>query len=213
MKLEYYGHSCFRLTFPSGTRIVTDPYGQIGYSLPPIGAEVVTVSHGHYDHCNVGAVSGSPAVLSAPVSREIGGVRISAVSSFHDEVGGAKRGKNLIFRFQADGLEVCHLGDLGEPIDARLTEALRSADVLLIPVGGHYTIDGAEAGRYVESLAPKIAVPMHYYTPGLQVDIKGVERFLSRFGAEQVTKCKGTLELDSDSIKNYHQKIIVMERI
>ena len=188
MKLEYYGHSCFRMTFASGTRIVTDPYGDVGFPMPHTEADIVTVSHGHYDHCNVAAVGGAPAVLSAPVSCEKGGVKISAIPCFHDDAHGAKRGKNLIFRFRAEGLDVCHLGDLGERANERIIEALRGADVLLIPVGGHYTIDAMEAKEYVSRISPKLVIPMHL-------------------------RCGGTVDLTGDFVASQSQKIIFMERI
>ncbi len=213
MKLEYYGHSCFRMTFASGTRIVTDPYGEIGFAPLRTEADIVTVSHGHYDHCNVAAVGGSPIVLSSPISCERGGVSITATSCFHDDAHGAKRGKNLIFRFRADGLDICHLGDLGEPANARIIEELRGVDVLLIPVGGHYTIDAKEAKEYIRGIAPKLVIPMHYYTDGLQVDIAGLQPFLSLFGASSVLRCGGEIALDRDFVASHLQKIIVMERI
>ena len=213
MKLEYYGHSCFRLTFASGTRIVTDPYGEIGYAPLHTEAEVVTLSHSHYDHCNVAAVGGAPEVFSSPVSCERGGVRIDTVSAFHDDACGAKRGKNLIFRFRADGLDICHLGDLGEPVNARLLRELRGADVVLIPVGGHYTVDAAQAVEYVRALKPKVVIPMHYYTEGLQVDVAGVQNFLSLCPASSIVTGGGEIGLSGDFVASQSQKIIVMERI
>lgn len=213
MKLEYYGHSCFRMTFASGTRIVTDPYGDIGFPPLHTEADIVTVSHGHYDHCNVAAVGGAPAVLSTPVSREMGGVHISAIPCFHDDANGAKRGKNLIFRFRADGLDICHLGDLGEPANAHITEQLRGADVLLIPVGGHYTIDAIAAREYVLGISPKLVIPMHYYTDGLQVDVAGPQPFLSLFEKPSILRHGGEIDLDRDFVASQPKKIIFMERI
>ncbi len=213
MKLEYYGHSCFRMTFSSGTRIVTDPYGDVGFSLPRTEADIVTVSHGHYDHCNVAAVGGTPTVLSSPISCERGGVHISAIPGFHDDAHGAKRGKNLIFRFRADGLDLCHLGDLGEPANERIIEELRGVDVLFIPVGGHYTIDAMEAKEYVSRISPKLVVPMHFYTDGLQVDIAGPQPFLSLFETSSVLRCGGSVDLDRDFVASQSKKIIFMERI
>ena len=132
---------------------------------------------------------------------------------FHDDAHGAKRGKNLIFRFRAEGLDICHLGDLGEPASERIIGELRGADVLLIPVGGHYTIDAVEAKEYVTRISPKLVIPMHYYTDGLQVDIAGPQHFLSLFKPSSVLRCGGTVDLDSDFVASHFQKIIVMERI
>ncbi len=213
MKLEYYGHSCFCMTFASGTRIVTDPYGDVGFRMPRTEADLVTVSHGHYDHCNVAAVGGAPEVLSSPVTCEKRGVNISAIPCFHDDAHGAKRGKNLIFRFRAEGLNLCHLGDLGEPENERIIEELRGTDVLLIPVGGHYTIDAVEAKEYVRRISPKLVIPMHYFTDGLQVDIAGLQPFLSLFEASSILRYGGQIDLDRNFVASHSGKIIVMERI
>ena len=111
MKIRYLGHSCFLLTESTGTRILTDPYGDVGFKMPRVEADVVSVSHGHYDHNNVKAVGGKPVVLDKEGQYEVGGVEIIAVKSYHDNANGEERGENLIFKFRLDGIEVCHLGD------------------------------------------------------------------------------------------------------
>ncbi len=206
MKIQYLGHSSFLLTSKKGTKIVTDPYGEVGFSMPCIEADAVTVSHRHYDHCNVGAVS-APLVLSEAGEYSVADISVSAVERFHDEVHGAKRGKNLIFRFLIDGLRVCHLGDLGEPCSPETVQAIGPADVLLIPVGGNYTIDAAEAKKYVEAIDPSIVIPMHYHVRGLTVDIGGVEPFLKLMGGAE--RLKGEIELLPSAEK---RRIICMER-
>ena len=143
MKIRYLGHSCFQLTESTGTSIVCDPYGDVGFDMPSVEADAVTVSHAHYDHDNAKAVGGNPVVFSKEGQYEIGGVAITAVKSYHDDELGKERGENLIFKFRMDGVEVCHLGDLGEECSAELIEALLPVHVLLIPVGGTYTIDAA----------------------------------------------------------------------
>ena len=180
MKIQYAGHSSFLLTFEDGTRVVTDPFGDVGIPMPDLSADAVTVSHAHYDHNNVSGVH-APIVLSREGEFTVGGVHISAVGCFHDEVHGAKRGRSLAFRFEAEGISVLHCGDLGEPCSAETVQRLGRADVLLIPVGGNYTIDALEAKRYVDALQPAVAIPMHYKVRGLTVDIAAPERFLSLF--------------------------------
>ena len=164
MKIRYLGHSCFMLTESTGTTIVTDPYGAIGYKMPSVKADAVTVSHGHYDHNNVGAVKGSPVIFDEEGTYEIGGVDVTAIKSYHDDENGERRGDNLIFKFRMDGLEICHLGDLGEECSSALIEMLLPVHVLLIPVGGNYTIDAEQAKEYVDRIMPAIVIPMHYKT-------------------------------------------------
>lgn len=213
MNLTYLGHSSFLLETGSGTRIVTDPYGAIGFAFPPVSADIVTVSHGHYDHCNVRAVGGTPVVLTAEGTFKSGGVSICALPSFHDEARGMRRGRNLIFKFQADGVTVCHLGDIGEPCSADLIEKIGHADVLLLPVGGNYTVGPVRAKEYVERISPVLVIPMHYFTEGLQVDIDGVEPFLALFeGQREIVRGGNTITFDRKSLDAFGQKIIVLER-
>lgn len=188
MKIQYLGHSCFRLE-AQGTSVVTDPYGDVGFALPQLTADAVTVSHFHYDHCNVQAVS-SPRVISAAGEYTVGAFRIIGKERAHDEAGGRKRGKTVAFRFEAEGLSLLHLGDVGEPCSEALFADLGRADVLLLPVGGNYTIGGEEAARYVKRFRPAFAIPMHFMQKGLTVDIGGPEPFLRRFAnVERVGDC------------------------
>lgn len=210
MKIRYLGHSCFELAF-SGVRIVTDPYDGIGIRLPRISADAVTVSHGHFDHNFVQGVD-APLVLEREGEYSVGGVRITARSCFHDEVKGAKRGKNLIFRYSAEGITVCHLGDLGERLSPALLEEIAPADILLIPVGGTYTIDAAAAKEYAEAVAPALLIPMHYKAKGIDLDIAPVDGFLKLFGHGCVEKCGCELTVDQSALRSGERKIIVMER-
>lgn len=188
MKIRYLGHSCFSIEM-QGVRIVTDPYGDVGFPMPRVKADAVTVSHSHYDHCNTGAVD-CPHVFSRAGEYSVGGVRMLATEHAHDDAGGRKRGKTLAFRFEGEGMSLLHLGDIGEPATPRLAEELGHADVLLLPVGGNYTIDALGAKRYVELLRPNIVIPMHYMQEGLTVDIAGAEPFLRLFGGgEPVGDC------------------------
>ncbi len=216
MKIRYLGHSCFVLTESTGTTIVTDPFGAIGYPMPPVKADAVTISHGHYDHNNVGAVSGrerAPVVFREEGTYEIGGVDITAIRSYHDSEHGERRGENLIFKFRMDGLEICHLGDLGEDCSSALIETLLPVHVLLIPVGGNYTIDAQQAKEYVDRIMPAIVIPMHYKTKGLNVDVDKVDGFADLFDTEEVEELGACeLELFRDDISEESTKVIIMER-
>ena len=213
MKIRYLGHSCFLLTESTGTRILTDPYGDVGFKMPRVEADVVSVSHGHYDHNNVKAVGGNPVVLDKEGQYEVGGVEIIAVKSYHDNANGEERGENLIFKFRLDGIEVCHLGDLGEECSSSLIEMLLPVHVLLIPVGGKYTIDSEQAKEYVDRIMPSIVIPMHYKSKGLSLDIDKPDAFLSEFEEEDVEETGASeIELTREDIDEETTKIILMER-
>lgn len=213
MKIRYLGHSCFEFTESTGTTIVTDPYGNVGFNMPKTRADAVTVSHSHYDHNNVKAVGGNPVIFDREGQYEIGGVDITAIKSYHDDENGAKRGENLIFKFRMDGVEVCHLGDLGEECSSSLIEALLPIHVLLIPVGGNYTIDAQQAKEYVDRIMPSYVIPMHYKTKGLDIDIDKPDDFIDLFEEEDVEELEGSeLELFRDDVTEEQTKLILMER-
>jgi len=214
MKIRYLGHSCFALTESTGTTVVTDPYGDVGFRMPEVEADAVTVSHSHYDHNNVGGVKGDPVVIDKEGTYEIAGVGITGVKSYHDDENGSKRGENLIYKFRIDGLEVCHLGDLGEECSASLIENLLPVQVLLIPVGGKYTIDAEQAKEYVDRIMPSIVIPMHYKTKGLTLDIDKPDAFLDLFEDEEVEYIdEGEVELFRDDIDEETTKILVLDRV
>lgn len=215
MKIRYLGHSSFLLTESTGTAVVCDPYGEaVGFRMPEVRADAVTVSHHHFDHDNVGAVGGNPVVLDREQGYELPGVDINAIKSFHDDRQGALRGENVIFKFRMDGLDVCHLGDIGEECSPELIEAILPVNVLLIPVGGNYTIDAAMAKEYVDRIMPDVVIPMHYRTKGCAIDIDKVDEFLSLFDDDSAEcgEVEGELDLTRDDMDGESTKIIVMNR-
>ena len=166
MKITYLGHASFLLETAAGTRIVTDPYAQDILPHPVVKAHVVTTSHEHHDHCDYSQVKGDFVIVNTAKEVTFRDVKITCVPCFHDEVRGKKRGPNRAYIFEADGLKVVHLGDLGEAPAPALVAACSGADALLIPVGGTYTLTGGEAAAAAKALQPKLAVPMHYRCPG-----------------------------------------------
>lgn len=214
MEIEYLGHSCFKLTESTGVSVVTDPYSrEIGYRLPKVSADIVTSSHGHYDHANISEVGGGPLILKEPVMIESGGITVTGIKSFHDDKKGARRGENIIFKFRMDGIDVCHLGDIGHECTSELVEMLLPVNVLLIPVGGKYTIDANEAYEYVEKLMPDIVIPMHYKTRSLNLDIDKVNDFISKFEEEDVEqKEESVLELDRNDLDSSSTRVVVLKR-
>lgn len=178
MKIEYLGHSSFKITSNGGVTVVTDPYApEIGFKMPSVSANAVTVSHHHFDHDNIKAVGGNPKVIDGTGVFEVDGVKIEGISSYHDEACGKKRGNNTVYKISMDGVTVCHLGDLGEKYSEELCAKIGPVDVLLIPVGGNYTIDAVCAKQFVEGIGPGAVIPMHYRTPDLKVDIEKLDKF------------------------------------
>lgn len=186
MLITYFGHALFVLETADGHTLVTDPYDEtVGYRMGRLQGDVVTVSHEHHDHNNVSLVEGKPAVLRGEgVFMPLPGVRVTGFPSFHDEQQGARRGKNTMFLIEMDGLRLLHLGDLGHDLDQAACDALGRVDILMVPVGGYYTIDASQAVRLCHVLKPRIIIPMHYRTDASgKLPIAPVEDFLRALDA------------------------------
>jgi len=165
MLIRYYGHSQFELESAGGYRIVTDPFdASVGYPMKALTADAVTVSHGHFDHNYTAACPGARVFDTAGEWFAAPGVRIRTVDSFHDDARGAKRGKNLIFVYEIDGLRLCHLGDLGHELDEKALAAIGPVDLLMLPIGGTYTVDSKTAYKIAQRMGAKVLLPMHYKT-------------------------------------------------
>ncbi len=213
MKITYLGHSAFKLEESTGTTIVCDPYDpSVGFTMAQVEADAVTISHHHYDHDYLKGVKGNPVVLDKEQGYELPGVEINAVKSFHDGCRGKKRGENVIFKFRMDGLDVCHLGDLGEECSTELIEAILPVNVLLIPVGGNYTIDATMAKEYVDRIMPEIVIPMHYRAKGCVLDIEKVDEFVSVMGDAEIEEAGDEIELSREDMDGEVTKIIIMDR-
>ncbi len=181
MTVTWLGHACFALE-SEGYRIVIDPYREIPFPPLSVEAHAVYCSHGHYDHAATETVT----LLSAQESP----FTVTEIPSFHDEVCGAKRGENTIRVFEAEGIRVAHLGDLGHPLSGEQLSALGELDVLLIPVGGVYTLDPGEAKKTADAVGAKITVPMHYRRGNLGLgNIADVAEFLRLYSPAQVQEC------------------------
>lgn len=212
MRLWYLGHSCFLLAAENGTRIVTDPYTDIGYDMPRVAADYTVCTHGHYDHAYTEGVDCARAPVTRAGKYDLGGVTAEGFDCFHDEAKGARRGKNVAFVFEADGARVCHMGDIGQPCTEEFVRRLGKIDVLLVPVGGTYTVDAAGAMEYVRAVAPKIAVPMHYAAGGT-IDIAPPDAFLA-MAENRGMRCGNCSELDTRKMPaGGGTEIRIMERI
>jgi len=185
--LRWYGQAMFLLTSPGGSTVLLDPFNDIGYTLPPpLDADLATITHEHPDHNN-GALAGSSAKLLrgltadgwAQIDESAGDMRITTVQTYHDDTQGSARGRNAVFVFETAGLRVAHLGDLGHQFDdAQIAAIGGPVDVLMVPVGGGFTVDAAGATEIVAALRPKIVFPMHYKTDRIAFPLATVDPFL-----------------------------------
>ncbi len=193
MQITWLGQACFQITTQSSNgeaKIVIDPYKDIGLKLPRnLAADLVLKTHDHFDHAEVGAVApvteGKQLVVSGPGEYESGGVMVYGIHAWHDNVEGKERGAVTMYVLESEGIKVAHLGDIGQKeLTEQQMEQLGRVDVLMIPVGGVYTVDAAGAMALVQQIEPRVVIPMHYAVPGLTVKLDGVEKFLKSWGGK-----------------------------
>lgn len=183
MRIQWMGHASFLLTSANGTKLLTDPYepgaygGAVGYKGIEEPVDLVTVSHDHEDHNYTKGVKGNPKVISGTGIKQEKGIRFSGIGSFHDPRQGKDRGANTIFFWEMDEISICHLGDLGEALSASQIAEIGTVEVLLVPVGGFFTIDAAEATSIIKQLKPSLVIPMHFKTEVLNFPVAKVEDF------------------------------------
>lgn len=213
MIITYFGHSCFRIQDklgPEGINLATDPFDKsIGLKVPNFEADIVTVSHGHHDHNNIKALRGNPFVVDSPGEYEIKKVMIQGIASKHDDQGGAERGDNIIYRIEIDGIAIAHLGDLGHALSDEQLDKLDGVDILLIPVGGKYTIDAKKAGEVVSQIEPRIIIPMHYKIKGLKLDIESEAKFIKELGASP--KLEEKLKINKKDLPQEGMELVVLK--
>jgi len=191
MKVKWLGHASFLISSEVGLKIITDPYPQgSGLSYAPVNetADIVTVSHDHFDHNNVSSVPGKPQVITGSGAKNIKGVQFRGIDTYHDESQGKERGANTAFCFSVDGIKLCHLGDLGHRLSQEQIAEIGSIDILLIPIGGVFTIDAKMAGKVSDDLKPKVVMPMHYKTAKCDWPLNTIDDFLAdRKNLKQLT--------------------------
>lgn len=213
----WYGQACFRIKGKDAS-VVVDPFNSQFTGLSPLKleADIVCVTHDHGDHNDVSVVMGvegkEPFVIKGPGEYEISGVNIVGIASFHDEKEGAQRGKNTIYNISIDEVNIVHLGDLGQKkLTQTQVEALSSCDVLLIPVGGTYTIDGRDAPDIIAQVEPKIVVPMHFKVEKLKFPLADEGAFLSSMGKEK-PEAVGKLSVSRERIPEEMQVVLLEQQ-
>lgn len=188
MYITWLGHSAFKFQdklTADGVTLVMDPYGEeTGLKMPKIEADILTISHDHNDHNNAAAIKGAPFVIHCAGEYEIKNVAIEGVEVPHDDKDGKERGKVVAYRIDMDDISIAHLSDLGSQLTPKQLETLGDVDILLIPVGGKYTLDAKKAVEVVSQIEPRIVIPMHYAVPGLKYDLDPVEKFIKELGVK-----------------------------
>lgn len=217
MQITWYGHSCFSIKTKSllneEINIIIDPFDdqKMGIKLPKSKADIVLSSHDHYDHNNIKAVQGNPFIVKTPGEFEIKDVFIQGIPSFHDKKNGAERGNNIIFYLESEKIHLAHLGDLGHILNEKQLSKLSKIDILMIPIGGKYTINYSEAIEIISQLEPKIIIPMHYKIPGLTIDIDGIEKFAQEMGVDP-NKKTDKLKITEKNLPTDRSKVIIMDK-
>ena len=181
LQIRWHGHSCFEIT--NDVTLVTDPHDgkSVGIPAPSVVGDVILVSHDHYDHNSVKTVEKDGSIVVRDAQKKtISNIEIKGIPSYHDESGGAKRGSNIIYKFVVDGISFCHMGDLGHELNEDAVKQIGDVDILFIPIGGTFTLDADMAWNVINSIKPRIVVPMHYKVGGLSLPISGLEPFLEK---------------------------------
>lgn len=201
MRVRWHGHSCFEIC--GSASVVTDPHDGKSLGLPPpdAKADLVLVTHDHFDHNCVRLVKGSEtSVIDKPIMTVEHGIRVEGIPAAHDASGGSKRGQMILFRFEIDGFTFCHLGDLGHVLEDKQVERIGQVDLLFVPVGDVFTVGPSDAKRIVEQISPKVAVPMHYRVPGLGLAIQPVQSFLKLWDQKKVVKVGNEVDFTNEDL-------------
>jgi L-ascorbate metabolism protein UlaG (beta-lactamase superfamily) len=208
MEITWLGHSCFLIKGKERT-ILTDPcHPDLGYRLGEPKADIVTLSHFHPGHSYIEGVANEPKQIKSPGEYEIGGTFITGVASFHDDKKGEVRGKNTIYIIEIDDITLCHLGDLGHPLDSHLIEEIGDIGILFLPVGEVSTIPIDTAVEIVRQLEPPIVIPMHYKTEAFTGNLSPVNKFLDKMRIKWI-ESKPKLLVSSSSLPSSTQTVVL----
>lgn len=193
MNISWFGHSCFRIESKEGSIIIDSFSKEIGLKPPRIKDDLVLVTHNHYDHNNIEGANPEAMIVNGPGEYEKQGIYVRGILSYHDKVEGKERGLNTIYIIKTEDITICHMGDFGQAeFGENQLDDIGDVDILMIPVGGNYTVDFKEAVKIVSQIEPKVIMPMHYKISGLNLDIDGPDKFVKELGLtpEKVDKYK-----------------------
>lgn len=204
MKITWLGHSSFLIEDSKGRKVLTDPFDEsVGYDVYKGNADLVTVSHQHFDHNYTEILDKNIPVIDKVGFFNVSDIPVSGFLSYHDNMKGAKRGQNIIFVFEIDGYRLCHLGDLGHALSQDEINALGEIDVLFIPIGGNFTLDGNEAAELSKAINSHVVIPMHYKTHALSFPLEGLEKFL--INMKNGHRCQSSTISIMGNLKEYNQ--------
>lgn len=210
MTITYFGQSCFRIEIKDAS-ILIDPFSkEIGLKPPKIKDDIVLITHEHYDHNNLEGLNQDAFVIRSPGEYEKRGVAVYGILSYHDKSEGKERGLNTIYIIKVEDMTLCHLGDLGQSkLTDEQVESIGDVDVLMIPVGGNYTIDAREAVEVISQIEPKIIIPMHYKLPESKTELAGVDKFIKELGL--VSEKMDKLKIAKKNLPTEETKLIILK--
>ena len=208
MEISWYGHACFRLKSREAT-VVTDPYDKtLGLTLPPLKADIVTVSHHTPHHNHVAGVKGNFKVIDSPGEYEMNGVFVTSIYMIPSK-NATTSTQNNVFVIYMDEIALCHLGDLTYVPTQKQVEDMGSIDVLLVPVGGQNSLNAAQAAEVISLIEPYIVIPMHYRLPGCKLDLNSLEKFTKEMGLSEVEP-QDSLKITKSSVPT-ETKVVVLD--
>lgn len=217
MNINWYGQSCFQISSSQGKNnhisMVIDPFDEstTGLRLPKLQADIVLITHDHSDHNNVKAVSGSGFIIKGPGEYDIKKVFIQGISGYHDDVQGMQRGSITIYTIETEGIRICHLSDLGQKeLTSDQLDKIGDIDILMIPIGGVYTIDAAGAVKIMAQIEPRVIIPMHYNIPKLKIKLDDIDKFLKNLGIKKPESLP-KLSIKKKDISTEEAKIIILQ--
>jgi L-ascorbate metabolism protein UlaG (beta-lactamase superfamily) len=200
LQIRWHGHSCFEIK--NDITLVTDPHDgrSIGIPTPSVVGDIILVSHDHFDHNSTKTVEKEDSkIIKDDRKRNISNIEIRGVEAFHDDARGAKRGKNIMYKFTIEGITFCHMGDLGHELDDETVQKIGNVDILFIPVGGNFTLDDRQAWNVINKIKPRIIVPMHYRIGGLSIPIAGIDPFLNK-SKYKVLKVGNEIDIEKEDL-------------
>ena len=207
MRIRWHGHSCFEIS-DGKTTIVTDPHDgrSLGIRPPSVSADIVLISHDHYDHSASRVVNGNFKIFQSRIGRfESRGLQFNGIETYHDAAKGTQRGLNTMYKFQMDGITVCHCGDLGAVPSPRTLNSISGVDILFVPTGGIYTMESEEIEEFVRAVGPGVTVPMHYRVGGLTVPVRDIDYFLDMVTEESIRYVGNCTDVTRDELPEYKE--------
>lgn len=213
MKITWFGQSCFKIENKKNgdsITIATDPFNEsVGLKAPKFNADILTISYNHTGHTDTKAIEGKPFTINTAGEYDVKGIMIQGIDSFHDKNEGADKSKNVIYRIEVDGISIAHLGNLKNPLNNEQLTQLEKIDILLIPVGGEYTLNAKQAAEVVAQIEPRIVIPMHYKIENLNLDIENVDSFVKNIGT--TPSYEEQLKIEANDLPQEDMEMIILK--